>query len=74
MLGKEYMQVYKEKDTLREAWGDNICINEFRVEKLENDFEHKVQVLCGVNYIDCNYAIARIQNIKTIILEERYDI
>ena len=49
---------------------EHIHINQFLVEKREKDFEHKLQVLCGENYIHCNYSMARIQNIKPLIWNE----
>lgn len=46
---------------------EHIRINKFFVEKLDKSFEYGLQVLCGENYINCRYAIARIQNIKPLV-------
>lgn len=49
---------------------EHIHIKEFFVEKLEKDFEYKLNVLCHENYIHCTYAIARIQNIKPLVWDD----
>ena len=51
---------------------EHICIKEFLVEKLEKDFEYELKVLCNQNYINCNYAIARIQNIKPLVWDDNF--
>lgn len=49
---------------------EHIHIKKFLVEKLEKDFEYELQVLCGENYVNCNYSVARIQNIKPLVWDE----
>ena len=51
---------------------EHICIKEFLVEKLEKDFEYELKVLCNQNYINCTYAIARIQNIKPLVWDDNF--
>lgn len=49
---------------------NHIHIKEFLVKKGEKDFQYQLEVLCGENYINCNYAIARIQSIKPLVWDE----
>ena len=49
---------------------DHIHIKDFFVKKGLNDFQYRLEILCGENYINCNYAIARIQNIKPLVWDE----
>lgn len=51
---------------------EHIYIKEFLVKKTKKDFEYELEVLCGENYIKCNYAIARIQNIKPLVWENNF--
>ena len=51
---------------------DHIHIKEFLVKKKEKDFQYELEVLCGENYINCNYAIARIQNIKPLVWDDNF--
>ncbi len=51
---------------------EHIYIKNFLVKKLEKDFEYKLEVLCGENYINCSYVIARIQNIKPLVWDDNF--
>lgn len=51
---------------------EHICIKEFLVKKTKNDFEYELELQCGENYIKCNYAIARIQNIKPLVWDNNF--
>ena len=51
---------------------DHIHIKEFLVKKMKKDFQYELEVLCGENYINCNYAIARIQNIKPLVWDDSF--
>ena len=39
---------------------------------MEKDFQYELEVLCGENYINCNYASARIQNIKPLVWDDNF--
>lgn len=52
---------------------EHIRIKKFLVEKLEKDYEYKLNVLCNENYINCNYAIARIQNVKPLVWDDDFE-
>lgn len=48
---------------------EHIFIKEFLVREAETECEYELDLQCGENYIKCNYAIARIQNIKPLVFD-----